>query len=205
MANSRNITAIKNSINNYEAAYAVYKKIVDDYDSLDTGTNFRIEFLIDKIMDETTELNRHIKKINVDVLRQNYPADTVKIVEKNIDTFKETIWYTQRAVLGKKLYDSAIYNVEVLINRAKMEPYEYVDYAPDEKLLAKKVTSILTDPKNVMDYKTVLGRISNGKFSTNEFKTLYDSIKHMIVPSKANEGLVGLEEFKKQSNDELQN
>lgn len=198
MANQRNILAIKNSINYYNLALNFYKKIKEDFLKLETGDEEgEKEFILDKILLNNKELSKYMKRINIPILQGNYPKESIDILEKNLEIFKETVWYTERSVYGKKLYDMAISNIESLVAKSNLDPFTYSRYADNEKQLAKKICSTLTDPKHVLDYKQILTRLSLGKVKVNEFKKLFEAIRSKMIPSPKNESFERFVDFKK--------
>jgi len=198
MTTNRNLIAIQNSVNYFHHAQDYYKKLIENLHAIGSASDDEKGVLIDKASIYLKELSKYTNKISMTVLENGgYPKDIIDGIYKEIEMFREAITYTERFLIGKKLLDSSIYNLEVLIEKSNIDKFEYFRYANSEKELAKKLAIILVDPKHVMSYKPLLMKISNGRMDVEEFKKLFNSIKSKLPFVKTNESFISFSEFKK--------
>lgn len=198
MATERNLIALKNALNYYKHAFNYNKRLYElltEYGKVSGDAKYAV---LDNIELNFKELSKFTNKISITIIENaGYDQATVDRTKEKLEEFKNTILYTERFLLSKKLLYSSIYNIEILVEKSQFNSYDYFRYAKDEKELAKKIALILADPRRVVKYKAVLSKISNGKMELEEFKKLYDSIKGLLPIAKQNESFISYRNFKK--------
>lgn len=205
MATERNRIALENNLNYYDNAKIANSKVAELVKKFKEVDDDGKNDVIDDINIYLKDLIKFTNRISITIIERSYPKDVSDKVAANIAVFRRNMAQVDRLLRSKRLLDSSIYNIEVLVDKAAIKKYEYFPYAKNPKDLAYKIALILTDIKYIDDYETYLTRISNGRLSVDEFSRLFNSIKSKLPEFKdaTNESFSSFSVFKKKLTDDI--
>jgi len=131
--------------------------------------------MIDQTLDDIKKLNRHVSRINIEDLEEEYSESTIEIIEDNIDTFKEASYFIEKALVSMKLFNK-IHPV--------LEPYlKRVDWKKIADSMDEAITKFgrfLTNERNYVQYKTIIWNIVKGTMQKRSFDNFFNTIAGRI-------------------------
>ena len=172
--------SIASSENNYKIAKALYQEISDDfYDVENNASDEDDSYLIDTTLDNVKRLNRHINRINIEELEDQYDEKVIDIIDDNVDTFKEASYFIERALMSMKLFDKVHPVLDQYISKVRWQ-----EIADDEQSAIKKLGRFLTSEDNYESYRTIINNIVKGTMKRKAFNDFFNSISNRIAKPK---------------------
>lgn len=163
------------SENNYKIAKSLYQEISDNFYEIENNSEDDDEYLIDQTLDVIKRLNRHINRINMEELEDEYSDEIVDILDNNIDTYKEAGYFIERALMSMKLFDKIHPVLDQYIKKINWN-----SIANTQEEATTKFGRFLTNEDNFKQYKTIIGNIVKGTMQKKAFLNFFESIKNRI-------------------------
>jgi len=160
---------------NYKIAKSLYADISDDFYEIENSKEADDQYLIDQTLDDIKKMMRHINRVNIEDLEENYDTRVLEILQNNLDTFKEAGYFIERALMSMKLFDK----VHPVLNDYIKE----VDWKPIADTQDGAVMNFgrfLTNESNYEYYKSIIGNIIKGTMNKKAFAKLFDQVSHRI-------------------------
>jgi len=204
----RDSIVLTNTENYFKYAHHYRKLIVDNLEKFSSVDDDEKHVLLDELTIYLKDLIKYTNKINITVLERMADKEMVERGIKLLAEYRRIILYTEKFITGKKFLDSAIYNLESIIERSKIDRVDYYKYASSESDLAYKVGYILASPKRQAEFTSVMHKIANGKMSVDEFKKLFNYIRKYLPEvadkqRKVNESFISFSKFKKYNQNDI--
>jgi len=174
--------SVASSEHNYKSAKSLYQDISDDFYEIEKNSDNDDDYLIDQTLEDIKRLNRHINRIHIEELEEEYDDNVIQTLENNIDTFKEASYFIERALMSMKLFDKIH---PVLDQYLKNVEWKLISDTLDGAV--KKFGRFLTSEDNYQDYKTIVGNIVKGTMSKKAFQNLFNTISSRIGKPKSKE------------------
>lgn len=171
--------SLKSSEDNYTLAKKIYQSISETFYTIENEDMADEDYLIDQTLEHIKHLNRIVTKISVDELAEEYSVETMDVIEGNIDVFKESSYYIERALSSMQLF-----NKLNPVLGPYMKRVEWNQIANSEQKAAKKFGAFLTNEDNYEDYKTIIKNIIQGSISANAFKKVFNTVADRIPTVK---------------------
>jgi hypothetical protein len=184
---------------NYNKAKSIYNEIDNDFNDLQSGEKEESEFILNQIINKLKLLKKHLRYIDLDDIKDNYEQKTIDAVMHNVNFIEDAAYYWERFFLQSKL------NKELLDPlRLKYIPELHLAEEEKEKIgkndleIAKKFIGAAAHPDNIKEYEKALKRIALGTMTQQEFKRIFDVIKHKMLIKKS---FQSLSNYKKENNE----
>jgi len=197
--------SLKTTKSNYNKAKSIYREIDDLWYSLQSGKIEDSEFQINQILNRLKELKKALRYIDIQDLSGLYPDKTLTSVTNNTKTFEEALYFWERFFLASKLgndmFDPLRLKYLPDLNLSEGDLHKYGNL----RNLAKAFIGAIVHPENIKEYENKIKRIIIGTMTSQEFRRIFETIKHkMIMPKKSLSGSKipeKLEEFMKVQED----
>jgi len=173
--------SLKTTKENYQQAKEIYKELDDLFYGLQSGDIDDSEFQTNQILNRLKDLKRKLKYIRVQDLSGAYPDKVINAVAKNTKTFEEALYFWERFFLASKLGSDMLdpltikYIPDLNLSDKDIEKFGSI------KLLAKSFIGAVTHPDNIKEYENKIKRIIIGTMSSNEFRRIFEVIRHKMV------------------------
>jgi len=164
---------------NYKIAKNLYQDISDDFYEIENNSEDDDAYLIDQTLDDIKRMIRHINRINLEDLTNDYDARTIETLDNNIDTFREAGYYIERALMSAKLFDKVHPVLDEYMKKVDWKPI-----ADTQEDAIKKFGRFLTNESNYEQYKTIIGNIVKGTMNQKAFGKLFDQVSQRILKPK---------------------
>lgn len=192
---------LKTTIDNYKRAKELYNIIDDKFNDIEYGNINNTEFVHHQILNELDELEKCLKKIKIDDIKNNYDNETIEAVTYNYEFIQEALYYWQRKFLGGKYALGLVDPITLKYVPGLDLNQEELDLYGGEKKLAKKIIATLTSDLYVKEYENSIKRIILGTMHQNEFNRMFDVLKHKIIlPKEDKDKFISLMQYKKDKN-----
>jgi len=176
--------SLKTTVDNYKKAKSIYKEIDDLWYGLQSGSIEDSEFQTNQILNRLKELKRHLRFIDIQDLSGMYNDKTMTAVTNNTKTFEEALYFWERFFLASK-YGNDLFDPLRMkyVPDLNLQPTE-IDKFGGEKGLAKSFIGAITHPDNIKEYENKIKRIIIGTMSPQEFRRIFDVIRHKMIAHK---------------------
>lgn len=173
--------SLKTTKENYQEAKEIYKEIDDIFYGLQSGEIDDSEFQLNQLLNRLKDFKRKLKYVQPQDLVGAYPDKVVTAVTKNMKTFEEALYFWERfflaSKLGRDLLDPLMMKYIPDLNLSDQE----IDKFGNKKLLAKSFIGAVTHPDNIMEYENKIKRMIIGTMTSQEFRRIFDVIKHRMI------------------------
>jgi hypothetical protein len=166
---------------NYKIAHDLYLKIEKQFYEIENENSENNQFSIKETLDDIYQLSKSLEKINIDELREKYEKINFAKLEKNVNHFKESVFYIERAIKSIQLYDKLN---PVLSSYMKHVDWSLID--KDIKEATSKFSRFLTNESNFEQYKNSINGIIRGTMKEKSFKDFYNAVQPRMPKSKVN-------------------
>ena len=170
--------SVASSENNYKIAKSLYQDISDDFYEIENNDG-EDSYMIDQTLEDIKRLNRHINRIHIEELEDNYDTGVIEVLQNNIDTFKEASYYIERALMSMKLFDK----IHPVLDKY-MKGVMWKNIADTQEEAVMKFGRFLTSEKNYENYRTFISNIVKGTMNKRAFTKLYNSISNRLAKPK---------------------
>jgi hypothetical protein len=167
------------SIQNYKLAKTLYQDIKDDFYAIENAGNVDDGYMIDQTIEDIKKLNRHLGRIDTDILLDKYDFTTVDKVEKNIEKMKEAGYFIEKTLMGMRLYDELRPVIGEYVRDVGWEAI-----AKTQEEAEQKLANYLTSRDNYDKYKTIVNNIVKGSMKKKYFSDLFNSLKSRLPKTK---------------------
>ena len=165
---------------NYKIAKSLYQDISDDFYEIENNKNSEDDnFLIDQTLEDIKKLNRRVSRINIEDIEGEYDEKVVDTIKSNLDTFKESSYYIERALMSMKLFDK----LHPVLN-TYIKNVEWENIADSEEEATTKFGRYITSDNVYQDYKTIINNLIKGTMSPNSFKKLFNTVSSRLAKPK---------------------
>jgi hypothetical protein len=130
-------------------------------------------------LDDIKRLFRHINRVNVEDLEDNYDEKTIEVLDNNIDTFKEAAYFIERALMSMKLFDKVHPVLDEYIRKV-----DWNRIADNQDDAIMKFGRFLTNENNYESYRTIISNIVKGTMNKKAFAKLFDQVSQRILKPK---------------------
>jgi len=121
-------------------------------------------------------------KIDVTSFKDSVKHETLETIKDNIDYMYEELTNIMNRVTSNKYITELTIPVRSYIRKMKTDDSEYEKWANDEDMLSKKFVGMLAHPKNFELYKNHIKRMILGTMTQKEFRKIFQSGKHKMIP-----------------------
>jgi hypothetical protein len=97
--------SIARSEQNYKLAKTLFQDVKDDFYNIENSEHPDEGYMIDQTIEDIKKLNRHLGRIDTDILLDKYDFSVIDTIEKNIGTMKEGAYFMEKALMSMRLYD----------------------------------------------------------------------------------------------------
>ena len=172
--------SVSSSEQNYKIAKSLYQDISDDFYEIENNPDETDDsYLIDQTLDDIKRLNRHINRIQIEDLEDEYDEKIIQTLENNIDTFREASYYIERSLMSMKLFDK----LHPVLNQY-LKDVDWKSISDSQDAATKKFGRFLTSEDNFQDYKTIITNIIKGTMAKKSFKNLFNTISSRLAKPK---------------------
>jgi hypothetical protein len=171
--------SVARSEQNYKLAKTLFQDIKDDFYNIENSEHPDEGYMIDQTVEDIKKLNRHLGRIDTDILLDKYDFDIVDTVEKNIQVMKEGAYFMEKALMSMRLYDE----LRPIISNY-MKDVDWNAIADTQEKAEQKFANFLTSKDNYDKYKTIVNNIVKGSMKKKAFNDLFDSLKSRLAKAK---------------------
>jgi len=165
------------TVENYKKAKQLYNEIDESFYDIENGVLENSEFQINQILNKVNTLEKLLKFIDIEDLKEKYPPETINAVKENKEIFEEAVYFWKRYFLGGK-YVFGLKDPIMLkyVPGLKLDQTELDKLGKSEETLSKEIIATLTSDLYVLEYEKAIKRIILGTMTQKEFNRLFDVI-----------------------------
>ena len=168
----------------YKRADDLYEKISKNFESIESGaiTYESDQFKFIKLQSDLKQLESMLTKIDTESLERYIGKEHTDILEHNITFMIENCEYIQKRLMADQYVDQLFHPIKKYFQQFMGDQSNYKRWAHSEEDLTKKFIGMMTHPNNIDYFKGYLKRMALGTMSLKEFKKIFESSKHRMIP-----------------------
>lgn len=165
---------------NYKQAKGIFSDISDDFYEIENNSETTNDsYLIDQTLEDIKRVNRHLNRVHIEELEDEYDPEVVDVLEKNIQHMREGSYYIERSLMSMKLFDKLQPVLDKYIGNADWE-----NIADSKEDAITKFGRFLTSEDNYEMYRTIINNIVKGTMKQKQFSELFDKLKSRMSKPK---------------------
>jgi len=165
---------------NYKQAKGIFSDISDDFYQIENNPESSDDtYLIDQTLEDIKRVNRHLNRVHIEELEDEYDPEVIDVVEKNIQHMREGSYYMERALMSMKLFDKLQPVLDKYIDKV-----EWNSIADSREDAITKFGRFLTSEANYELYRTIVNNIVKGTMKQKQFSELFNNVSSRLAKPK---------------------